>query len=236
MVRVDLTNKVFGKLLVISKYDVVGNGETRWLCHCDCGNDIIVRGSNLKKMNTQSCGCLHKEMTSKAKRKYNKYDLTNEYGIGWTTNTDKNFYFDLVDYDKIKDFTWLENDQNYIISSQKNEHNSSYRLHRVILDINDSNIIIDHKNTNKNDNRRNNLRLANKSTNGINRGINSNNTSGYKGIAQIGNQYIARIMYNYKNINIGSFDTIEKAIKARKDKEIELFGEFNYKGDDSIER
>lgn len=35
-------------------------GHSRWVCKCECGNKIIVRGNNLK-FGTKSCGCLKKE-------------------------------------------------------------------------------------------------------------------------------------------------------------------------------
>ena len=36
-------------------------------------------------------------------KKYNTYDLSGEYGIGYTSKGEE-FYFDLDDYDKIKDY------------------------------------------------------------------------------------------------------------------------------------
>lgn len=50
----DLQNKRFGKLVVL-KY----NGNARWLCQCDCGNQTIVRSDYLKTGHTKSCGCIH---------------------------------------------------------------------------------------------------------------------------------------------------------------------------------
>ena len=47
---------------------------------------------------------MHKESVTNALKKYNRYDLSGEYGIGWTTNTNHVFYFDLEDYEKIKDY------------------------------------------------------------------------------------------------------------------------------------
>ena len=44
-----------------------------------------------------------KELFSKT----NKYDLSGEYGIGYDSNGQK-FYFDLEDYDKIKNYCWYE--------------------------------------------------------------------------------------------------------------------------------
>lgn len=50
----DLTGLKFGKLLVIKR---VEGKCTPWLCLCDCGNEIVVRGTNLRSGNTTSCGC-----------------------------------------------------------------------------------------------------------------------------------------------------------------------------------
>ena len=66
----DLVNKRFGKLLVI-KY----NGNAKWLCQCDCGNQTIVRSDYLKSGHTKSCGCIHKKYGGKvsADRLYRLY-------------------------------------------------------------------------------------------------------------------------------------------------------------------
>jgi hypothetical protein len=61
---IDLTGKQYGRLTVLSKAES-GDGRTRWNCKCDCGNELIVHGLNLKKGRTKSCGCLNKELTSR---------------------------------------------------------------------------------------------------------------------------------------------------------------------------
>ena len=54
----DLSNKVFGKLTVLS-FNSSKNGRRFWNCHCECGNDKIIREDALKsKGGTKSCGCL----------------------------------------------------------------------------------------------------------------------------------------------------------------------------------
>ena len=52
----DLTGKRYGNLTVISKSAPI-NGRSNWLCKCDCGNETIVRTSNLESGHTKSCGC-----------------------------------------------------------------------------------------------------------------------------------------------------------------------------------
>ena len=53
----DLTNKRFGRLVVIKKTDKRISKRVVWLCQCDCGNQIEVTSSHLTGGNTTSCGC-----------------------------------------------------------------------------------------------------------------------------------------------------------------------------------
>lgn len=54
----DITGKKYGSLTVIS-YAGSRNGRgSLWLCQCDCGNKITVRGDHLKTGKTTSCGCV----------------------------------------------------------------------------------------------------------------------------------------------------------------------------------
>jgi len=57
----------FGRLLVLSEVNL---GDVRWLCKCDCGNTVVVRGAALRKFYTQSCGCYHKEVVARTGRLY----------------------------------------------------------------------------------------------------------------------------------------------------------------------
>ena len=58
---IDLTGKKFGKLTVIERAeDYVspkGARSPKWLCQCECGNQVTVMASNLKSGATTSCGC-----------------------------------------------------------------------------------------------------------------------------------------------------------------------------------
>lgn len=55
----NLVGQKFNMLTVLDFYDVQ-NGASRWLCRCDCGNEVVVYGRHLKTGNTMSCGCYHK--------------------------------------------------------------------------------------------------------------------------------------------------------------------------------
>lgn len=54
-----LLGERFGRLVVV---DVLDGRRRR--CQCDCGNESIVHRCNLTTGNTQSCGCLRKEIES----------------------------------------------------------------------------------------------------------------------------------------------------------------------------
>lgn len=60
---IDLSGQVFGKLQVIKRIEA--KGQARWLCQCDCGNETIVTGYNLRTGLSTSCGCKRKEISSK---------------------------------------------------------------------------------------------------------------------------------------------------------------------------
>jgi hypothetical protein len=61
----DLTTQVFGKLTVLSRADDYispgGKRYTAWHCRCDCGNQAVVCGNELRKKSTVSCGCYQRE-------------------------------------------------------------------------------------------------------------------------------------------------------------------------------
>ncbi len=60
----DLIGQKFGKLTVLYKTKIDKNGHSYWMCQCECGNQKEISSSNLKSNRTQSCGCLHSQITS----------------------------------------------------------------------------------------------------------------------------------------------------------------------------
>jgi hypothetical protein len=238
----DLTNQKFGKLTVIKKVEKPNHRKNRgsyWLCKCDCGNekDIILSSSELNSGNTQSCGCISKERLIKFnkinKKKYNQYDLSGEYGIGYTSKGEE-FYFDLEDYNKIKDYCWRVGNKGYIMCTQRqsNGHKHDILFHRLVTNC-PENMSVDHINgiNTRNDNRKINLRICTHQENLCNYPIPKNNTSGKTGVCwdKIHNVWKAYITYKYKRINLGSFNNYEDAVKIREEAEEKYFGDYRYK-------
>lgn len=60
----DLTNKKFGRLLVVSRDGHLG-ASIAWKCLCDCGKEKRVSTSNLNSGATSSCGCIRKQRLGK---------------------------------------------------------------------------------------------------------------------------------------------------------------------------
>lgn len=228
---VDLTGKRFGKLTVVNRApDYItpsGQHKTQWYCQCSCGNKnlVIVMATHLKTGHTTSCGCVYDENLNqlhKNKKKYNKYDLSNEYGIGWTTNANEQFYFDLEDYDKIKGYAWMshktKDGYTYVASTSAHIY-----MHRLIMNCPED-FIVDHKDHDTFNNRKKNLRISTVSENNV------NSERCYEaGIVQTSSgKYAATIKFNNEREYLGIFDSEKDALSARITKEKELFGRYRY--------
>lgn len=80
---------------------------------------------------------------------------------------------------------------------------------------------LDHINRIKTDNRIENLRKADRSINNKNRKLGKNNTSGCKGVEQRkSGRWRASIGHQGKRINLGTFETFDEAVAARRAAEI----------------
>lgn len=224
----NLIGQVFWELKVKSRSEdyIKPSGQRirQWLCECSCEdhNVIIVREDNLKSGHTKSCGCIRK--------KYNNYILNLEdeyglYGIGYCSNTNSQFYFDMDDYDKIKDICWCE----AVV----------HGLHCVVGKSTDSKKVItmhlflgykgyDHADRNELNNRRYNLRIATVVENGQNKSKSTRNTSGVIGVSwnKRNQKWGSYIKYKSKLTHLGLFVNKDEAIRTRLLKEKECFGDF----------
>lgn len=213
-----------------------GEKKSQWLCECSCQerNRIIATGNAIRKGNTKSCGCLQKEEAAKIgheMRKGNNYQLNLEdeyglYGIGYCSNTNSKFYFDMDDYDKIKNYTWseiiTENGYHAIQAYSPNDKKIT-RLFWII-----SGKYYDHHDRNTFNNRKYNLWKATAQENAQNATKRNDNKSGFIGVHWHKKQqrWHAYIRNDGKRIHIGSFVNKEDAIIARLHAEVKYYGEF----------
>lgn len=71
---IDISGKKFGKLTAVKRANKSDTHCAKWICLCDCGNEIVAGGRDLRIGHTLSCGCLQKEVT-KNMGYNNSYDL-----------------------------------------------------------------------------------------------------------------------------------------------------------------
>lgn len=162
-------------------------------------------------------------------RKLNNYDLSGEYGIGYTSNDNTIFYFDLEDYDKIKDYTWRCDRGRYILTTYSANNKTQWvYLHKLIINA-DSDTVVDHINRNKCDNRKHNLRCCTSQKNSFNSSKRLTNKTGIIGVCwkTDKNKWKSYITLNGKQKHLGYFNDIEDAIKARLKAEAKYFGIFS---------
>ena len=136
---------------------------------------------------------------------------------------------DNEDLEKCSKLTWhyaKNKDSKYIQTRVKGK---MIKLHRYIMDINNSNLLVDHINRDTLDNRKSNLRICTYQQNSFNKSIRVDNTSGIAGVSfyKINKKWRAKIKYNNLTIHLGYFNDINEALINRRVAEEMLFGKYS---------
>lgn len=157
----------------------------------------------------------------------NKYDLSGNYGVGWTSNTNKEFYFDIADYDLISKYLWYE-----YINKYTGYHSLRTRDRETRKTILMTSLLgckfYDHIDHNPLNCRRNNLRIATQQQNAMSKSKMKNNTSGVAGVMwdKRKEKWVSYLTIDGEKRQLGEFDDKEKAIKKRLIAEMLYCGEF----------
>ncbi len=222
------------KWMVIHRSD---SDSAKWLCECSCDNHTLkeIRGVDLRRGHSKSCGCEKGAIRSKNKIKRNQYSdlMADEYGeyyIGFTSNTNEKFYIDADDFDKIKNYCWRESKARKTDIAKRictSIDNQIVYMHQIIGFKG-----CDHEDRNELNNRKYNLRPCTNSQNGANRNLQQNNTSGIIGVYWNSDRarWVAQIQCGQIRKTLGYFIQKEDAIKSRLNAEIKYFGEFSPQG------
>ena len=155
---IDLTGKKFGRLTVLCREGTYqrpsGNKEPTWRCVCECGNEVVVQSSNLKRKNTLSCGCLQSE-NRKVPRRETEYEILGDVayiksfeGVEFIINT--------CDLDAVLKHRWHSNGHGYMADEHGNTIHRFLMKPPAVMDVH-------HINENKLDNRRINLLMMSRS-------------------------------------------------------------------------
>jgi hypothetical protein len=124
------------------------------------------------------------------------------------------------DYLWLSSYRWCYSSDGYAVNYYWDAHGTKRKrtMHRLVM----AEILghpvprelqVDHINHNRTDNRRENLRLATRSQNQAYKGLQINNTSGYKGVIWHQNAWEARIRYEGRKLYLGRYsDPIDAAL------------------------
>ena len=205
----DLTDQRFERLIAKSPSHQNKNGGWFWNCECDCGNKTIVSVGKLRNGTTKSCGCFNLDRIT-------KHGLchTPEYKI-WQAMVQR---CSNVKYKMYKHYggrgikvckRWLEFENFFADMGER--PNNKLTIERVNNDkgYSPSNCIWDSW-----------------LSQGHNKRLNKRNKSGHAGVFwnKRLKKWAARIMADYKSINLGWFNDISDAISAREAGELEYWG------------
>lgn len=206
---IDLTGNRFGKLVVLERV-YRGKKKVEWLCKCDCGNNTIVQGSNLKNGHIRSCGCQIVESNTKHNQ--------------WNTRIYRIYYAmkERCNNPKSKQYEYYGGNGICVCSEWENSFEAFYKW--AVSNGYDNNLTIDRINP-KGNYEPSNCRWATRATQSFNRRISKDNTSGYTGISRRKDtgKYQAYISKNGKRYVLGCFDTFEDAVIARQNAEKEYY-------------
>lgn len=138
---------------------------------------------------------------------------------------------DDADYLYLNQFKWhiyKQNRNNFYARTviYQNKKRIGIVMHRLLLKCEGK--IIDHISGDGLDNRRSNIRCCTKSENPLNRRININNNSGYKGVSwfKVVKKWRAQIQYKKIVYHLGTYEKRIDAAKAYNEAAIKFHGEF----------
>lgn len=234
---INLIGQKFGRLTVIDKCRK--NNRPYWVCQCDCGNITKVETYGLKSGHTQSCGCYRSQRIRERNTEYStkhNHVISDVDGIV-TFEDDKHnqCMVDSKDWEYLKQWYWRKTNRSnrkkrasyWVTNSKKadleNGESTSLRLHQKVIELkcgkyDRATFVVDHLDRNIDNNTRGNLILKSNEENSHNRDISVLNTSGCTGVykKKNKNKWTASITVHYKTIHLGTFNSYEEAVKARR--------------------
>jgi hypothetical protein len=143
----------------------------------------------------------------------------------YLSNSNKTAIIDDEMFDELNKYKWNCDHHGYARTGKRKD--KTILMHRLIFNPPEG-MFTDHINHNTLDNRRSNLRSCTIQQNSANRPMQSNNTSGAKGITlhKKTGKWQAQVGFLNKTYYLGLFEDINEARKVYNKKARELFGDF----------
>ena len=213
--KIDLTHKTIGKLFVVGKTELKKGGQILWACHCDCKNFRLFTTNYLTKGLCVDCGCGALDRYSKANTKH-----------GFAKRNGKLYTV----YVSMMSRCYCETSKSYELYGARgirvcDRWNDISNFFTDMEDTYQVGLSLDREDVNS-DYSPENCSWKNNSWQNYNTRIKSNNSSGKTGVSFDTNsgKWAAYIQKDSKKIHLGSYSSLEDAIKARESAEIEYFG------------
>lgn len=135
-------------------------------------------------------------------------------------------YVDAQDVALVGKYTWCIGKDGYVVTNVSTSTGQTLLpLHRLL--VNPGELLVDHINRNKLDNRRCNLRSCTVAQNARNKGVYSNNTSGYTGVVSSRTKYKVQCRLNGTHTYHGTYTTTHAAAIVANIVRRELHGDFS---------
>lgn len=217
---IDLTGKKIGLLTVLRRDEENIGGKPAWVCQCECGNVVTLRSAVLRRGQT-SCGCMKGVREKQYVPDYLRRSHSNKLYNQWSgmiyrcthVNASHFEHYGGRGIDVCPE--WKDSFEAFAEWSIRNGYSQGMEIDRINNNLGyspDNCRWIDHK------------------TNSRNRGARRNSRSGHAGVVWRpsktggGGTWRAGIMVNGKQINIGTYQSLDEAIAARKAAEMKYWG------------
>lgn len=199
----DLTGQRFGRLTALERLDQKRGNSWLWRCRCDCGRETVVSANALCGGSTKSCGCARQDACKRRAK-----DITGQRfsRLVALEPLDKRMGGSVVWLCRCDCGKETEASYNSLVHGNTKscgcllQENRSLEKLRYI-----DGTCVD---------------LVEKQR------LRKNNTSGYTGVVSYRGRWRAQITFKHKAYNLGNYDRIEDAVKARKQAEERIFGNF----------
>ena len=177
-------------------------GGAYFLCRCCCGHESEVPIGNLIRGTSKSCGKCEKPWIEEERSHYRYHCVGGD-----------SFIFSPCDLELAKTGRWCVNAQGYAVRDDFKSNKEHFAREALQAKQNE---FVDHISMQTRDERRENLRICTWSENNCNKKLQSNNTSGYKGVSynRASGKYMASLWKDGKHYYGGIHTTKEAAARA----------------------